>query len=284
MLSVTSDRFHSITSSASLAVQYHRLPNTDLLAGYTSGNFTRSVAYESARPLITSVENKYASTIISRYDYENDVLGRRTAISRSGTAFGNTPVRDAYGYNVRSEVTSARRSLASNPSQEVRGFSYDYEYDPIGNRVSSTEYDRENNPRVSSYTANALNQYEERTIPSYAAVRGSATNTATVTVNGNPTWRLDDYFYCGDKAERSAPRAPSLEVLNEYGRDQCETSVRYDVSARHVPNCRSGSVVCAQHLRRNLGRDAVLPYIWDDQDPHHRAGPTPTQRDGVHAL
>ena len=193
------------TPSTQSMYTYSYLPGTDLLSGYTAGDFTRTVSYEPYRNLITSVENKHGSTIISQYDYTNDPLGRRTAIARSGTAFGDMPVRDAYGYNHRSEVTSARRTLAGNPSQEIRGFSYDYAYDPIGNRISSTEYDPDNTPLISTYTANALNQYEQRTVPGYAGVRGFATNTATVTVNGNPTWRLDDYdyFYGGDDADNS---------------------------------------------------------------------------------
>src|SRR5574344_1139834 len=112
------------------------------------------------------------------------VLAFRTMTGYSGDMFScdHTIV---YGYNARSEVTSARRTLADDPDQGVRGFSYDYAYDPIGNRTSSTEYDHANNARVSSYTANQLNQYSQRTVPGYAGVRGDATNTATVTVNGN---------------------------------------------------------------------------------------------------
>jgi hypothetical protein len=102
----------------------------------SSSGFLWTRAYESARSLITSVENRFGETVISRYDYTNDEIGRRTAISRSGQAFGEMPVRDTYGYNVRSEVTSARRTLADSPSQEVRGFSYDYAYDPIGSAPS----------------------------------------------------------------------------------------------------------------------------------------------------
>ena len=66
---------------------------------------------------------------------------------------------------------------------------------------------------MSSYTANELNQYTQRTVPGYAGVRGSATNTATVTVNGNAAWRLDDYFYGGDDADNSlAAVMKELEV------------------------------------------------------------------------
>ncbi len=43
-----------------------------------------------------------------------------------------------------------------------------------------------------------------RTVLGYAGVRGSATNNATVTVNGNTAWRLGEYFYGGDDADNAA--------------------------------------------------------------------------------
>jgi len=191
-------------SNFQFQVSYSYLSGSSLISGMTaSTGHAWSRSYEPQRNLISAVENTYGETVISRFDYANDEIGRRTAISRSGTAF-DVPVRDAYGYNARSEVTSARRTLADTPSQEVRGFSYDYAFDGIGNRTSATEYDHENNARVSSYTANALNQYTQRTVPGYACVRGSATNTATVTVNGNTAWRLGEYFYGSDEADNAA--------------------------------------------------------------------------------
>ncbi len=78
---------------------------------------------------------------------------------------------DAYGYNLRSEVVSSRRTLADSP---VRGFDYDYAYDPIGNRTSATDYDEQGNALVLSYSANALNQYTHCTVPGYAVLRGEA--------------------------------------------------------------------------------------------------------------
>ena len=47
-------------------------------------------------------------------------------------------------------------------------------YDPIGNRTSATDYDEQGNALVSSYSANALNQYTQRTVPGYATLRGEA--------------------------------------------------------------------------------------------------------------
>ncbi len=223
---------------------YSYLPGSSLVSGMTASSghaWTRS--YEPSRNLISAVTNRYGSTVISAFGYANDEIGRRTAISRSGTAF-DTPVRDAYGYNARSEVTSARRALADNPNQGVRGFSYDYAYDPIGNRTSSTEYDHEDHARVSSYTANELNQYEQRTVPGYAGVRGSATNTATVTVNGNSAWRLGEYFYGGDEVGNAASAVMKeldvTAVVNPVGTNEKLGSVPNGTNLRksllHNPN------------------------------------------------
>ena len=137
-----------------------------------------------------------------RFGYSNDTAGRRTAISRSGEAFGDlSGAVDAYGYNLRSEVVSARRTKGG---ASVRGFDEAFSYDPIGNRVATTNYDETGAAVVSEYTANSLNQYTSRTVPGYAAVRGFVDANATVTVNENPTWRLGEYFYGSDAFDNSA--------------------------------------------------------------------------------
>ena len=57
-----------------------------------------------------------------------------------------------------------------------------FSYDPIGNRISTTNYTETGAAVVSQYIANNLNQYTSRTTPGYAAVRGEADPNATVTV------------------------------------------------------------------------------------------------------
>lgn len=61
---------------------------------------------------------------------------------------------------------------------------------------------RTSNDRKEIYTANKLNQYAARTVPSYIDVMGTATNVATVTVRDSlhndlpaPVIRQGDYFY-----------------------------------------------------------------------------------------
>ena len=199
--------------------EYSYLPGTDLVSGYTasaggSGGattrplFSRTVAYESGRNLIAAITNSFTnpSTLqpfnLSTFAYLNDALGRRVEVTRTGLAFGDLAgATDAYGYNDRSEVVSSRRTL---DSAEVRGFDYDYAYDPIGNRICTTNYDEQGNALVSSYSANALNQYTQRTVPGHAALRGEILTNATVTVNERPVWRSGSYFYGGDSADNTA--------------------------------------------------------------------------------
>ena len=109
-----------------------------------------------------------------------------------------------YGYNGRNEMVSARRTLGGS---SVAGFDEDFAYDPIGNRVSSTDYDETGAARISLYTANSLNQYTSRTVPGWASVRGLADADATVAVNGNLAYALASgdlaYFFGSDDFDNS---------------------------------------------------------------------------------
>jgi RHS repeat-associated protein len=102
---------------------------------------TTPLRFENSRDLITTVSNTFGTATISAFGYENDGLGRRTA--RVDTTPSLT-VNNAFGYNFKSEVTSA--TMANGDSK--------YNYDPIGNRVFSSL-----NALTNTYSANALNQY-----------------------------------------------------------------------------------------------------------------------------
>ena len=148
----------------------------------------------------------------------------------------------------------------------IRGFSHDYAYDPIGNRTSSTEYDHEDNALVSSYAANALNQYSQRTVPGYAGVRGSATNNATVTVNGNTAWRLGKYFYGGDDADNAASAVMKdldvTAVVNPAGTN--EADLVQSVTGR-VFVARSPEAFTYDD-DENMLSDGRFVYTWDGEN------------------
>ena len=179
---------------------YHAGASLKAALAYPNG-LVASWAYDAENRL-AQVRNATPSGVISQFDYAYDAAGRRIAVTRSGTAFGDlSGATDRYAYNARGEVTGARRT---NGGQPVQGFSEDFAYDPIGNRTSSATYDEAGEAQVSTYVANALNQYVSRTTPGFAAVRGEADSDAAVTVNGRPAYRLGAYFFGGDVFDNSA--------------------------------------------------------------------------------
>lgn len=148
---------------------YTRLANSDLVSQMTRPNgVTTTWTYEANRDLITQVQNGAIST----YGYTNDAIGRRTSMSRTGSAHP-TPDIITYSYNDRSEVTGAL-------SDNVPSYSYAYSYDPIGNRISANEAGV-----PWTYTANNFNQYT-------AATEDNIQLTFTYDLDGSMTYRPVD--------------------------------------------------------------------------------------------
>ena len=122
---------------------YSYLPGTPIVSGMSASTghaWTRS--YEPKRNLITSVTNFLNGNLISAFDYANDEIGRRT--ERLDMLPGMVAITNVFGYNTRSEATSASMGMHT----------YGYVFDAIGNRITAT-----NNTEVTSYAANGLNQY-----------------------------------------------------------------------------------------------------------------------------
>ena len=97
---------------------------------------------------LLQVCNAFPTNVISQYDYTYDAAGRRVACGKSGSAFAQDDTL-SYGYNNRSELTNAVAFVDSN-------YRYAYDFDDIGNRVTSSE-------RCTNivYAFNLLNQYAE---------------------------------------------------------------------------------------------------------------------------
>ena len=205
-------RIGVLTASNENEFVWSYLPNTDLKASllYPNG-LTASWTYDANNQLLR-VRNATPTNVISQFDYTYDAAGRRTAIAKSGSAFGDLSGSvDAFTYNTCSELISARRTKNGQP---IPGFSEDFDYDPIGNRRSSATYNEKGGAQTSTYAANNLNQYISRTTPGYAAVRGEADPNAFVSVNGNEAYRLGAYYFGSDLFDNSA--ASGLANLETY--------------------------------------------------------------------
>ncbi len=93
-----------------------------------------------------------------------------------------------YGYDSLGQVTNAVRRWANGTN--VVGQSYSYLFDDIGNRQRS-----EVSGQRSDYTANLLNQYENRTVAGAFWQLGSAHSNAAITVAGQTNvLRQGEYF------------------------------------------------------------------------------------------
>ena len=127
---------------------YAYLPGTHLLQTLTKpNNMTLTQSYEPQRDLLTGMCYKRSATTVAQRTYTYDTLGR--PLTRTTARHGQT-VNDSFGYNNRSELTTAT----------VNGGSYAYDYDNIGNRKTAQEATDE----AIGYTSNELNQYTALTV------------------------------------------------------------------------------------------------------------------------
>jgi len=192
-------RFSSLSSIAygqSNGWAYSYVPNSELLSGCTEAGSGASVSrsYETHRDLLACVSNGVGATYISAFNYQNDVLGRRTQRIDSGSAV----VTNEFGYNPRSELTNAMMGTSS----------FAWDLDNIGNRKISTA-----NGEPKNYTANTLNQYTQITNGGLRNLSydldGDLTNDSVFVYSFNGENRL----IC---AEPVSPTSGAQRVRNSY--------------------------------------------------------------------
>jgi len=152
-------------------------------------NYTDSRTYETYHDWTTERKTTWGSTPVTKaqFDYNEDDMGRTTAVTKTGELFGRynhaaTPgLKTSYGYSDRSEITSETSAdLDSTPVNIAGRQDTNYAYDNIGNRTSFTH-----NSHTVSYTPNAVNQYDHRDVAGYFDVAGAAPgSTVTITTHG----------------------------------------------------------------------------------------------------
>ena len=178
--------------------RYGYLAGADLVESLTETNSGINMArsYEQRRNLITQILNTSGTNLISRFDYENDAIGRRTR------RVDASALTNDFGYNVRSELIEA--VMGTNH--------FSYCYDPIGNRRTAT-----NNSAVSEYLANSLNQYSQIT-------NNGALITPQYDLDGNMT-AYGEWRFAWDAENRMTGASNAITVAR-YSYDFMSRRVR----------------------------------------------------------
>ena len=189
-------------------VTYTRLPQSDLIQGWTTGagGLTVGRSFEQNRNLITAVTNRWNASLVSSFTYTNDALGRRT--QRLDTSLPSFPSvqTNMFSYNTRSELTGA----------DMGTDNYTYVYDNIGNRITYT-----NNGAGIDYSANALNQYTQ-------LVAGASQTNLLYDLDGNLTNDgVRVYSWNGEN------RLTGVEPLSPASGDK-KVAVAYDYMGRRI--------------------------------------------------
>jgi RHS repeat-associated protein len=186
--------------------------------------------------------------IVASVGHEYDERHRRKNARREdGTRWD-------YGYNDRSEVTSAIKRLPD--SELVPGQSFGYNFDGMGNRTTSstgtgTDLTTEN------YTPDALNRYTGITTPGFADILVRSPNSVTVTAAGaNAPVTQRGNLYNAHAAIANSPNG------NYYG-----------VTVTDGTTTRSGnrwlapaSVSPVHDDDGNLKQDGRWSYTWDAEN------------------
>lgn len=176
-----------------------------------NGAFSVTYGYVANSDLLATNTFKQGSTPRLTTTRQFDFLNRVTSILH-----GALPVGSSYAYNQANQRTSRGEANGaywifgydelgqvgsgkkySSSGQPVAGQHFEYSFDWIGNRVSTSAGgdERGQGLRSSTYTPTNLNQYTQRTVPTWVSIQGEASSNTTVTVNLQPTKRQGDYYW-----------------------------------------------------------------------------------------
>lgn len=227
---------------------------------------TTERAYEAQRNVLTSISGQWGATTIARYDYTTNALGQRTSVKQSGTAFGDygASTYQQFGYNPRSELTSALGYLGEDVTQTAQPLpsrQFTFNYDNIGNRVSTT---RATDVPAEAYTTNALNQIvtkENRTV----SVSGTVDAAAKVAVAGSGGAAKRQGRYWADELAVNNATVPWRGALTAYAGKTGTSPDLLRIDAR-LAFIAAQSQAFSYDNDGNLLSDGLWDYTWDAEN------------------
>ncbi len=252
-------RPESVTSGGATATYRHhpthqRVSQIDFSAGaepFLHGGMTYDSLLRLDRITYHNGQTSGGFKLFSDFRYTRDGYGNITSAQRmDGT-------KNLYGYNPAGEVVADRRLRDAAGNEFLRGQSFRWSYDGIGNRLTSAAGGDTNgqNLRVSTHTPNALNQYSAIQNPGAADVTGVADGQANVTINGSAATRQGDWFHGEVGADNSAGPVWKATSVSD-GTDTTAGSLLIPPATRNPQYDADG----------NLTSDGVYGYTWDGEN------------------
>ena len=247
-------RLASVSDGTNTA-SYGYLANSSLAGALTlqrggSTRLTTVRGYDNLNRL-TNILNNAALTVSSGYGY-NAANQRTNQWREDGTYW-------VYQYDALGQVTSGKKYWADGTP--VAGQQFTYNFDTIGNRVSTAAGGDQNglNLRAASYTNNSLNEITGRGVPGYVEVQGSASSNATVTVNGVAAYQKTNYYRAELTVNNlSSPVYPAVTNQGALGTN----SVFINGHALVVQTPES----FGYDADGNLTHDGKWSYTWDGEN------------------
>ena len=264
----SASRRQTVTDNGSgNSAHYSHLAGSPLLGQITFTNsgvtiMTTTNRYDFLNRLVSISSVPSASSPVS-FNYQYNPANQRTALTNADGSFW------AYGYDALGQVTNGVKRWGDNTL--VAGDQFQYAFDTIGNRTSTAAGGDQNgnNLRSTTYSANNLNQYTNRTVPGYAEITGSAASNANVTIwkAGGvylAPYRKTNYFW-GELTAANTSTAAWLQVTN--------VGVVTNATNQATASLSSGGLFVPQTPEQfrydgdgNLTNDGRWAYVWDGEN------------------
>ncbi len=249
-------------SDGTNSATYSYVPDSTLIGGVVyaqngTNRMTRTNQYDALNR-VTNIVWKVGSTVISSFAYQYNSANQRTRMDREDGTY------TVYAYDSLGQVKSAVKYWSDGTI--VAGQKNVYSYDDIGNRKYAGSGGDQYGMGLgySHYTVNSRNQYTGRSVWDAVDITGNATNTATVTVNNQPTYRFGSYFWKALPVD-NATSAVYQSVTNVA---DLRTGTNSDIVTTDIGNIfvAQNPEIFAYDPDGNLTNDGRFAYYWNGEN------------------
>ncbi|MBN1670084.1 MAG: hypothetical protein JXR37_03580, partial [Kiritimatiellae bacterium] len=260
-------------------------PDTGRLAGVSGAGHTVAYTYAQDGVSVAGLAHRTGGHARLATSRAMDGFGRITAMASqpsAGDAMSfayryngagqreRTTMADGsyweYAYDTLGQLTSGRKHFADG--REVAGRQFVYGFDTIGNRKEAYR-DTGPDTRKQIYTANALNQYEQRTVPGRIFFSGEAAPDSRVSVRYNdeqarPATRQDRHFWQALDVDNSGGPVHGTATITATRPVDGETAVtKHESRDVFLP---PATETFAHDADGNLVQDGQFVYKWNAEN------------------